>query len=88
MVLSEKYLTFTTLQANSADKKLIIFSYFSQKTGFDISCKLSEIAAYFLKKIRKKYFKMSSAEISIQHAKHKVVPHENGASMHMAAAKT
>ena len=32
-------LTFTTLLANSADDKLVIF-YFSQKTGFDISCKL------------------------------------------------
>ena len=29
-----------TLWANSADDKLV-FSYFSQKTGFDISCKLS-----------------------------------------------
>ena len=35
-------LTFTTLLANSADDKLvIIFSYFSQKIDFDISCKLS-----------------------------------------------
>ena len=35
-------LTFTTLWTNSADNKLTtFFSYFSQKTGFDISCKLS-----------------------------------------------
>ena len=35
-------LTFTTLRVISADKKLtILFSYFSWKTGFDISCKLS-----------------------------------------------
>ena len=27
--------------ANSADEKLMKFSYFLQKTGFDISCKLS-----------------------------------------------
>ena len=34
-------LTFTSLWANSADDKLRIFSYFSQKTGIDISIKLS-----------------------------------------------
>ena len=34
-------LTFTTLWANSADNKLMIFSYFSQKTVFIISCKMS-----------------------------------------------
>ena len=34
-------LTFTTLWANSADGILMIFSYFSQKTKFDISCKLN-----------------------------------------------
>ena len=36
-------LTFTNLRTNSADNKLItfFFSYFSQKIGFDISCKLS-----------------------------------------------
>ena len=40
---------------NSADNKLIIFSYFSQKVSFDISCKLSpeDIKAYFLEKLRK-----------------------------------
>ena len=32
-------LAFATLLANSADDKLIFFC-FSQKTGFDISCKL------------------------------------------------
>ena len=37
------YLTLTTLLANSADDKLACFSYFSQKTGFDISCRLSPI---------------------------------------------
>ena len=31
-------LTLTTLLANSADHKLIFFSYFPQKTGFDITC--------------------------------------------------
>ena len=31
---------------------------------------------------------MSYAQISTQHAKYKVVPHENGASMHMPVAKT
>ena len=34
-------LTFTILWANSADDKLIFLSYFSPKSGFDISCKLS-----------------------------------------------
>ena len=33
--------TFTTLWASSKDDKIMIFSYFSQKIGFDISCKLS-----------------------------------------------
>ena len=33
-------LTFTTLWADSADDKVIIF-FFPQKIGFDISCKLS-----------------------------------------------
>ena len=32
-------ITFTTV--NSADGKLMAFSYFSQSTGCDISCKLS-----------------------------------------------
>ena len=35
-----KPLTLSTLWANSADNKFT-FSYISQKTGFDISCKLS-----------------------------------------------
>ena len=35
-------LTFTTPWTHSADDRLVIFfSYFSQKTGFDFSCKLS-----------------------------------------------
>ena len=43
-------LTLTTLWFNSADDKLIytciyMFSYFSQKTGFDISCKLSPLSS-------------------------------------------
>ena len=33
--------TFTTLGANSAAAILITFSYFLQKIGFEISCKLS-----------------------------------------------
>ena len=31
---------FTSFWANSADDKLMIVFYFSQKTDFDISCKL------------------------------------------------
>ena len=34
-------MTFTTLWANPADETMMMFFYFSQKTGFDISCKLS-----------------------------------------------
>ena len=39
--IAKPVLTITTLYVNSADNKLMIFSYFYQKTGFDISCKLS-----------------------------------------------
>ena len=52
-------LTFNTLWAYSADNKLVIFFLFSQKTGFDISCKLSSlelawnVKSFFLGKIRK-----------------------------------
>ena len=35
--------------ANSADDKLVIFSYFFLKTGFDISCKLSPIVTVCMK---------------------------------------
>ena len=50
-----QYLIFTSLWANSADDKLMLFFfYFSQKTGFDISCKLCQwsriILAIFVKK--------------------------------------
>ena len=41
-------LTFTTLWANSADNKLAIFFFvFSQKTVFDISCKLENFKSFF-----------------------------------------
>ena len=40
------------------------FSYFSQRTGFVISCKLSWGEKY------EKYLKMSFAETVIQHAEH------------------
>ena len=54
-----------------------IFSYFSQKIGFDILCKLSpretfawNVKAFFLGKIRKeKKIKVSAAIIFMQHAK-------------------
>ena len=36
-------LTFIILWAHSADDKLMDFSYFSQKTGSDLSCKLSPL---------------------------------------------
>ena len=38
-----KQLNFTTLWANSADDKLIIFFLFLPEIGFDISCKLSPL---------------------------------------------
>ena len=57
---------------NSADIILKYFSYFSQKIGFDISCKLSpgenNNFAKAYEKIRK-YFKLSFAEIFMQHTK-------------------
>ena len=52
------FLTFTILLVNSADDKLMIFfSYFSQTTGFDISCKFGETGK------KREKIKMSSAEI-------------------------
>ena len=43
-------LTFITLWANSADDEFIIFfSYFPQKQGFDISCKLSPLETICIK---------------------------------------
>ena len=41
--------TFTNLKANSEDDKLMTFSYFSQKTGFDLSCKLSPLETICMK---------------------------------------
>ena len=42
IILKEKR-NINSFWANSVDVKLVIFSYFSQKTGFDISCKLSPL---------------------------------------------
>ena len=66
--------TFTTLWANSADDRLLIFLFFSQKTGFNILCKLSgdnlhEMLKPVFWEKKKKYFKMSSAENFTQSAK-------------------
>ena len=68
-------LLFTLLCSNSTDDKLIPLLFPDQKIGSDISCRLPPMATInimcqnlFLRKTRK-YFKMSSAEISIQHAK-------------------
>ena len=48
--LIQQYLCiFTTLWVNSAGDKLIYFSYFSQKTGSDISCKLSPMETTCMK---------------------------------------
>ena len=62
-------LAFTTTWANSADDKLmIIFFIFPRKTGFNISCKLSQIETIYMKcqmlfhkKNKKKYLKILSA---------------------------
>ena len=68
-------LTFTTLLAISGDDKLVIFSYFSQKTGFDISCESSPKETICMKcqnlfsGKKKKKFSMSSAENFTQSAR-------------------
>ena len=76
--MTSQDLTFTILWALSADDKLLIFSYFSQETGIDISYKLSPLETVCMKcqipffGINKKntmYFKMFSVEIFTQHAK-------------------
>ena len=61
-------LNFTTLWANSADDKQI-FCSFSQKTAFDILCKLSPMKTICMKcqnqfsgRNKKKYLNMSAAK--------------------------
>ena len=66
-------MTFITLLAILVDDKSMIFSYFSQKTEFDISWKLS---AWNIKTVfweRWKYFNMSSTEICILSVSRRVV---------------
>ena len=62
-----------TLWVNPADDNLMTFVlFFSQKTGFDISCKgdnLHKMSNCFLEKKIMKYFKMFSAEFFTQHTK-------------------
>ena len=60
---------FTTLLTNSAADRLIIFSCFSPRTGFDVSCKLSLMEIICMKcqilfsgKNKKTYFRMLCAE--------------------------
>ena len=55
----------------SADSILKYFSYFPQKTGFDISCKLSPLETICMKcqtcfwgKIREKIYQLPSAELA------------------------
>ena len=68
-------LTLTTLWANSADDKLMIFFLFPQKTGFDISqivsigdnlYEMSKPVFWFK---QEKYFKKLSNEFFTQSAK-------------------
>ena len=65
----------TTLWANSVDDKLVMFFLFFQKTGFDISCKLSPLETICMKCqilfSGNIFFKMSSAESFIQSANSK-----------------
>ena len=70
----KEFLSFTTVWANSEGYKLIVF--FSQKTAFDITCKLFPMGTIYMKcqnlfsgKNKKKYFKMSSAENFTHNAK-------------------
>ena len=68
-------LTFTALWANSVDKKLVIFFYFSPETGFwrfvQFGDNLHEMWNYVSLEKQETYFKMSSAENVIQSAKRK-----------------
>ena len=43
------FLSFTTLWANSGDNKLMTFFLVFQKTGFEISCKLSPLETICMK---------------------------------------
>ena len=78
-------ITFPNLWANLADDKLIVsVLFFLQKVGFNISCKLSpqetsklspqeticlKCQCLFSGMNKKKYFKISSAEVFTQHVK-------------------
>ena len=54
------------------------FPYISQKIGFDILCTFCmKSQSLFCKKIKKKYFQMSSADISTEHAKCSKMPEGN-----------
>ena len=61
----------STPSKNSADDILNCFSYFSQKTGFDISCKLSPLETIcmkcqilFSRKNKKTIINLLSAELA------------------------
>ena len=63
------------------------FSYFSQKTGFDISCKLSPIKTICMKcqilfsGKNKKNINLSSAELAKRVVKVKCEPYNNAGSI-------
>ena len=71
-------LTLTTLWANSADNKLIVFLYFPEiRQTFHVNflpmetiCLKYHTCILFPEKNKKKYFKISSAENFTQHANH------------------
>ena len=69
-----------TLGKNSADNILKYFSYFYQKTGFDISCKLSPVEticmkcqSLFSEKDKKNVINLSSAESAQRVVKVKMI---------------
>ena len=74
-------LTLSTLRKISADDRLMIFSYFSQETEFDISCKLSPLEKTcmkcqisFSRNDKKNNISLSSAEFA-----HRVVKFKTAA---------
>ena len=74
MMIITMFIIFATVLAYSRDDKLVkrYFSYFSQKTGYDISGKVSTLETLFVRShlvFRKKYFNMPSAEKFTQSAK-------------------
>ena len=74
LLFCNKDLTFTTLLANSADNKLMMFCLLSPETGFSVSFRLSPLESFHMKyqyllSGKRKKFEMLSAENFTQRAK-------------------